>query len=440
MPLSRIIGLALRLLLVLLISTPFMAALLALQTERFVAPNEALDSSELDQVERLLLESAPASTARPSQQSVVLNQNDLNLLLRYGLQVTNLSPAWSGEAEFDEGSVTVKLSIPLGGAQGPLFVNGEARLVSTAAMFQLDTMSIGMLNLPQRLTTFISERLQSNLLAADVGFQDFIALIENIESANVSAGELSLLVNWEPALINRLANRTRQLFVPEEDRLRIAAYYDEIRRIVATIPTDLRAVSLNTFLVPLFNHAADQSRSSGDPVAENRSALQALAIYVNNEDIASLLGTEIAANLGAAPFIEVRLQRRQDLAQHLVSIAAISASAGAGVAELLSTTKEAYDARYRSGFSFSDLTANSVGVTLASFATRDADSARLMQQRLGAVNSESDYMPEVGNNRDGLSESDFASQYRDRNSAEYQRRLNDIQALIESRPLFIGLN
>ncbi len=417
-----------------------MLALLALQTNRAVPATGILSSSELSEVERLLLETAPASTAMPSQQRVTLSASEINLLLRYGLQVLNLSPAWSGEAELEDGALVVRSSFGIGGAAGSLFVNGEGRLISSGNTFQLQSLTLGNLTLPQRVTGFISQRLQSNLLAADVGFQDFIDLVHNIESADLNENSLSLVVNWQPELIDRLANRTRQLFVTEEDRLRIASYYEEISRIVATIPTDLRAVSLNTFLIPLFNYAADQSASSGDPVAENKSALQALAIYVNDEDIAALLGSEIAANLDPAPFIEVRLQRRQDLAQHLVSIAAISTSAGAGFAELLSTTKEAYDARYRSGFSFSDLTANAVGVTLATYATRDAETALKMQQRLSAIANESDYMPEVGSNRDGLSESDFARLYQDRSSAEYQQRLNDIQALIDARPLFADID
>jgi len=141
----------------------------------------------------------------------------------------------------------------------------------------------------------------------------------------------------------------------------------------------------------------------------------------------------------SAKFIEVRLQRRQDLAQHVVSIAAITASAGADFAELLSTTKEAYDARYRSGFSFSDLTANSVGVTLASYSTMNRQSALEMQKRMTNLQMESDYMPEVGGSRDGISESAFNAIYSDRNSSEYRQRILEIQAFIDSRPLFQGL-
>jgi len=152
------------------------------------------------------------------------------------------------------------------------------------------------------------------------------------------------------------------------------------------------------------------------------------------------LGETLAKEMQPAKYIEVRLQRRQDLAQHLVSIAAITASTGADFAQLLSTTKEAYDARYRSGFSFSDLTANTVGVYLASYSTEDPATAIEMQKRLATLQTESDYMPEVGDNRDGISESDFAAIYSDRNSQEYQRRLADIQALIETRALFQGLD
>ncbi|GIT21756.1 MAG: hypothetical protein CM1200mP40_14380 [Gammaproteobacteria bacterium] len=62
-----------------------------------------------------------------------------------------------------------------------------------------------------------------------------------------------------------------------------------------------------------------------------------------------------------------------------------------------------------------------------------------MQRRLSKILIESDYMPEVGNNRDGISETDFNAIYIDRNSTEYNQRLEEIQSLIDARPLFQGL-
>jgi len=66
-------------------------------------------------------------------------------------------------------------------------------------------------------------------------------------------------------------------------------------------------------------------------------------------------------------------------------------------------------------------------------------SALEMQKRMTNLQTESDYMPEVGGSRDGISESDFNAIYNDRNSSEYRQRLLEIQSLIDSRPLFQGL-
>jgi hypothetical protein len=76
---------------------------------------------------------------------------------------------------------------------------------------------------------------------------------------------------------------------------------------------------------------------------------------------------------------------------------------------------------------------------MARLATSSKESALLMQQRMKEIESENDYMPEVGSNRDGLSESDFNAIYEDRNSPEYQQRLAEIKQLIGDRPLFSGL-
>ena len=250
---------------------------------------------------------------------------------------------------------------------------------------------------------------------------------------------MTVSLQWNPNLISRIGNQAQQLFISEQDQQRIINYYAIITNIAAAVPIDIRAVSINAFLSPLFAAAAEKTLAGSDPIAENRTAFQTLAAYLNKESIAQLIGKEAAAEIEPAPFIEARLLRRQDLAQHLVSIAAITASAGADLAQMLSTTKEAYDARYRTGFSFSDLTANNVGVSIARLATSDPETAKIMQSRLANLQNESDYMPQVGNNQDGLSETDFNAMYTDRSSPQYAKRLAEIQTLIDSRPLFSEL-
>ncbi len=439
MPVSKILISAFSLTLVVLISTPFIVLLLAVQTRPAVENIGPLSAGELTKIEQLLLDSAPASTATTSRQQLSLAPEDLNLLLRYGLQVMNLTPDWTGTLALEANNLVVTLSIAIGGSGVPLYLNVAGELAKQDGSLHLIRLRTGNLSLPQSVREYAVARLVDNLLSTNLGFQDFVALSNNIEQLDIGPEILNLQMRWEPALIDRIASRTRQIFVPETDRRRILAYYEQIREIVATIPTDLRAVSLNSFMVPLFNHARELSQQGNDPVIENQAALQALAIYVNNESLQTLLGPD-TANIDPVKFIEVRLQRRQDLARHLTSSAATTSSAGVGFARMLSTTKEAYDARYRSGFSFSDLTANIVGMTIATLAIRDRNSALLMQSRLSTIETEDDYMPVAGNNQDGMSEADFNSLYRNRNSVIYEQRIADIESLIMARPLFQGFD
>ncbi len=440
MSLSKISSLLLQPLLVIMLSGPFIVLLLAVQTEPAVTNAPALTSNEISRVEQLLLKSAPQSPSARSEQKLQLNADELNLLLSYSINMTRLSPEWAAVLTLADNTVNTKLTFQLVDGWIPLYLNFGVNLILNDSLLVLDKLVVGKLQVPNGLLELASTSMRSYLDSENKTYQNFSELIANVDQISVIQDRIYVTLQWDPILISRISEQAQQLFISDEDQQRIMEHYRLINEIAAAIPANLRAVSLNTFLVPMFTAANEKSKSGSDPIAENRTLFQTLAIYVNHEDISQLLGETLAKQMQPAKYIEVRLQRRQDLAQHLVSIAAITASTGADFAQLLSTTKEAYDARYRSGFSFSDLTANTVGVYLASYSTQDPATAIEMQKRLSTLQTESDYMPEVGDNRDGISESDFAAIYSDRNSPEYQRRLADIQALIKTRALFKGLD
>ena len=437
---SKISSLLLLSLLVILLCGPFIVFLLAVQTEPAVTNAPPLTSNEISRVEQLLLKSAPQSPSARSEQNLQLNADELNLLLSYSINMTRLSPEWAAVLTLADNTVNTKLTFQLVDGWIPLYLNFGVDLILNDSLLVLDKLVVGKLQVPNGLLELASTSIRSYLDSENKAYQDFSELIASVDQVSVIQDRIYVTLQWDPILISRISEQAQQLFISDEDQQRIMEHYRLISEIAAAIPANLRAVSLNTFLVPMFTAANERSESGSDPIAENRTLFQTLAIYVNREDISQLLGETLAKEMQPAKYIEVRLQRRQDLAQHLVSIAAITASAGADFAQLLSTTKEAYDARYRSGFSFSDLTANTVGVYLASYSTQDPATAIEMQKRLATLQTESDYMPEVGDNRDGISESDFAAIYSDRNSQEYQRRLADIQALIETRALFQDLD
>ncbi len=429
----------LRPLIVVLLSLPAMLLLLSLQTSALVPLNAPLDSGQISRIEQLILESAPSTPSAASLQQVRLDPDELNLLLDYGVQLLNLSDDWSTHVDLAAEGLASQLSISLHRGRVPLYLNLQGEFAVREDSLHLQRLQVGNLVLPNSLVRFTLARLQQNIGASNAAYQDVGELIGNVKQVAINERQLRIALQWEPDLIARFSDEAQQLFISAEDQLRIIDHYATISEVVTTIPPDRRAVSLNTFLIPLFAAAADRSGHGGDPIAENRTLFQTLAIYVNNEDISQLLGDDLAQTIAPAKFIEVRLSRRQDLARHVVATAAISASAGEEFAQLLTTTKEAYDARYSSGFSFSDLTANSVGLALASLSTRDHETAMEIQKRFALIKSESDYMPATGSSQDGISEADFSALYTDRNSIQYQRRLAEIDNLIKSRPLFQGL-
>lgn len=439
MPISRILRLLLRPLIVLAASTPITMLLLSIETGPIVNSADSLTAEEITRIEQLLIESAPSSPGTPGRQSIDLNVDELNLFLDYGLNLLDLSRAWATQLSLEEGLLQSEVSIEILSDWIPLYLNINSEFVQVENRLQLEKVTVGKLQIPDRLVGIGLARLRNNLTRATPVFENINQLIANVEKIDISSSQMQVQIYWDPELIGKISDDAQQLFITDDDRIRIIEYYESINAIATTIPTDIRAISLNALLVPLFTEAQERSDNGNDPIDENRSLLQALAIYVSNEDLSQLVGETMAAEVPRAKFIEVRLQRRQDLAQHVSSIAAISALAGAELAKFLSTTKEAYDARYRSGFSFSDLTANTVGVTLANYLTANSASAIEMQRRLSKILTESDYMPEVGNNRDGISETDFNAIYIDRNSTEYNQRLEEIQSLIDARPLFQGL-
>ena len=432
----NVLRMALMPLLVLLISLPVVLLLLVLDSEPSLVPLPALSPFELNELEDILLENAPEATSRASQKSITLDAEELHLLLRYSAHLYVPSRPWTAQIVLSDGQLHVDANIGLVDFPSRFFLKMESTLGLEQGRLKIQQLTLGKLSVPARLIDPFLNLVIENLVAANPARTGLEELAKQVSNLQISPAALSFDIQWQPELIAGLSNQIQQLFASDEDRRRIAHYHTLISNTIAAIPSDIRAVPLHTLLIPLFTAVREESAMSGNPAAENRAAFQALSIYLNREDITATTGFKSVQGMANPRPVEVRLQQREDLAQHVASIAAISSSAGAELAQLLSTTKEAYDARYRTGFSFSDLTANSVGVALAEFATRNDASALEFQRRVIALSDDSEYMPAVGNNRDGITEEAFSDRYRDRSSVEFAQRLREIQTTIAERPFF----
>ena len=421
---------------VLLLTSPLIILVITLQIGPAISENTPLTAREVSIVENLILNIAPESLNESSVEEASLDTSDVNLLIRHSLRLTGLSDKWNAKVSTEKQRIDSTLDWALLPGWIPVYITIKGSFLLESGQLHLDRLTIGKLQIPKNWATQFIKILETNTLNLTATFEPVREVLEKVTIKSVTASKLQIQVLWEPELISQISDQAQHFFISSKDQERIIRHYLAINDLVTTISPDTRAISMSELLAPTFEAAYENSLAGADPLAENRTLFQTLALYVNNEDISKLIGNELAANFPRARFIEVRLLRRQDLAQHVASIAAITASLGPELAMLLSTAKETYDARYRTGFSFSDLTANTVGVTLASLAMKNKSSAIEMQRRLSELEAESDFMPEVGNNRDGISESTFNSIYADSSSSEYLEKLNEIREAIEEKPIF----
>lgn len=421
----------------LLLGLLLLVAALLLQWRPTVPFNATLDNVAINSIEELIVDNAPARIGAPGEIVLHLDAAEINLLAAFLLQNIPGMHEVSADVALFVGSASLDMSVPLSAPFATPYLNLHSKVSLGAQRLELSSVKIGHLPIPDVLVQFLSERFEARLASSYVNYQELVNLQDSIREVSFSPDLMQITMDWEPRLISRLQTQAEQLFLSAEDKERIVFYFGNIVEIIDSQPQDTRSISLSLLLFPLFESASQRTLEGADPVVENRSLLQALSLYVNESDLSQLIDPPGAAALITPRRLNVTIQRRPDLAQHFTSSAAMSATVGAGVAGILSTSKEVHDARYRSGFSFSDLTANIAGVALGNAATSSAASAQELQQRLFAAGEETDYMPPVSRDNAGLTQDDFSAQFTDRNSEAYVARLADIDEQIAALPIYL---
>lgn len=435
---ARLLPLFAKAVVVLALSSPLVLTLLVLERSPTTASHPPLQPAERAAAERLLIDSAPARMDIPSQRQVQLEAEDLALLLRYFNELLRLDDPAGVAVGLEADRLQINGSLPLHGAGVPAWLNLNATLVRRETGFDVERVRLGQLGIPGPWLRRGLNELTQHYLPDHPAVNDGLELLRSVAVTHIDPTALHLTLNWDPERLASLADHSLAVLIPTADRQRIINHQRLLAALLEAMPEETRAIPLHTLLVPLMAAAQQVSRNGGDAVAENRTLLITLASYVNGDDLAPWVGADLAPLLPELRVIEVRVHRRQDLARHVAASAAIAAWAGAGVAGVVSTAKEAYDARYRSGYSFSDLAGNAAGMTLGRLATDSDDSARTLQSRIPQVTEDGDFVPEMGHNRDGLSDAEFVALAQN-NPEEYQRQLADIESRVAALPLFAGL-
>lgn len=423
--------------LLLLAAAALVLAVLTLSFTPLVSQHGALSEAEVRQVEQWIVDNSPSRFEDQGARDLSLTSDQLNLLSAFAL--SNVPQLQSVAVDFDINGDQADARVSIPQQLGPLtlYLNLRASFAQDQGRARLLELHAGKLPVPRQVMRTAERVAGYRLASASTASRELAEARHSVVAYELGNNLLHLRLEWEPEVLSQIRSQAQQIFVSDEDRARIIAYHMLVNKIAADAIAVRRQVSLHTFVPALYALANERSNRPGaDAISENRSLLQALSFFVNDLPITQLLGTREGEVLPENPSMIVMLHQRHDLSRHFVSAAAIAASAGVGIAEVLSNSKEVHDARYGTGFSFSDMTANVAGVTLGETSTADQASARHMQQMLIAAGAESDYMPEPRMDSDGMDEASFTARFGDRTSTAYLQRLQEIEESVLTLALY----
>ena len=419
-------------LLLCLTSLPLILLLLAFGSQPAVPSNPPLDLAQVNEIQQLLIDHDPRQLLASEHQEVRLSEKELNALITY---IRNSNPNLGSlniSSKLVENGASIAMSIPATILGIHPWLNLTLHFKHTDGSMILDGIDAGALNISSALLSPIRSAIALQLSQED-NYQLVSTFINSLHFLSINEERVVILLDWQEDNLELLGDQARQVFVSAREAERLIYYHDKLVDTINGLPAGITTVGLNDLLRPLFVFASANTEGGANPIAENRAIFIVLSSYMTDQDLSQLIGADV--ELGEPGTVSVRIENREDLARHVVTSAAIAASAGATMAEVLSVYKEVHDSRFRTGFSFTDIAANQAGTLLGALASRSEVDAGLFQQQMRTLINEQEFMPVLGT-YDGMSEAEFIEQYGSRESAAYRQRLIEITDSITAQPFY----
>jgi hypothetical protein len=184
-----------------------------------------------------------------------------------------------------------------------------------------------------------------------------------------------------------------------------------------------------------FAYAEENSHGS-DAVFANKAAILALGVIMGDDQLVRIGRTELDPNNKAereALRRRVTIHGRGDLPRHFAVSAALTVLTDETRALAVGIAKEASDSNPGgSGFSFVDMVANKSGIRLAGLATRNMESARMLQMRMLQTANQFQYIPAIDGLPEGLSSDELQTVYGGLGGAKTRELLAEIDRRIDS--------
>ncbi len=396
------------------------AAYLAIEDQPMVQRDVQLTPNQVQRAKTLFLEHDLRTLQNGEVKTVTISQQDLSLASNY---LVHLLGHGGSVVTVTDGYLVSKVTVRLPKNPVGEYINVGLGLAQTRDLPQLVHLRIGRLEIP----IWIAEKgLQFALNQAYTETGSPIAS-EVIHHVAIHRNQIQITYQWDA----NITDVVRNVLVSAEDQERLKAYHQRLTQVTANIRTR-STVSLVTLIQPLFALAQERSKT-GDAIQENRAVVLVLSDYINGRGLRRLAPD--SEHWPQPVRHKVTLAGRKDFSQHFIISAALSMEGGNLVSNAIGLMKEVADSRGGSGFSFTDLGADKAGTRFGQHVTSQS-SASDLQQRLARLTHEQDFMPEVSDLPEGLSESEFVQRFGGMDSPRYNQLIAKIDRRVASLSLY----
>ncbi|UCE07466.1 MAG: hypothetical protein JSW07_05375 [bacterium] len=400
-----------------IIVIPFTLLVFGIQSKPLVTPGKKLSYEDVARVKQLIKDNDPRKPKPGDIRNTSITERDLNLFLDYALSQTPGNQKMYAHVNLYQNLANAQFTYLL--PENPFgdYLNISTMLVPESNRLTVGQLKIGSLRIPGWSINFVTGILNKLLMPFEE-YRNMIELADSIKDMQVDENKVSVVYQWQPDVIKRLHARGRDFLLPADERELLRVYNEKLAAISRSLHG--RTVSISLFVRPLFQFAKQRTISGGNPEAENRALVLNLAAYSIGRNINRFIDIGNAESYPLKGRVKLTLLGRDDLAKHFLVSAAITVSAGSGLANLAGVFKEMDDSRGGSGFSFADLAADRAGVRFAEIASGSSRQAKLLQQSMAGLIREYDFMPRVDNLPEGIQELEFKRRYKDLDSETYR--------------------
>jgi hypothetical protein len=390
----------------------------------------AVTSDEKRRLVKLIRNKSPRSLGAEQTHTLQLTNHDINVLLSWGLSLGSADRKAKVGLARDYASLLLSVGLKLGESSNRylnLELDGNIEIKDGNPSLRLYGCRLGSMKAPGWLLTHLGPALTSFINESRLSkpFMDAIRSVSiKPDAIEVTYGPVDMPADFREDIFGS-ANASEEV---------LATTRMQVENLLALAGRSPDAPPSFAMCFETVFALARERSVERDPVIENRAGIFALGVLLGHHRIQEFLGWVLRSsdNRAARRALQrVTVRGRSDWTKHFCVSAALTLLSDSIVSDAAGLLKEELDADIGgSGFSFADLLADRAGTTFASFATRDAEAARKMQDRIAGGFKLREVFPPAGDLPEGIDDAELQSRYGGIGGKLYLRIMKEIERRI----------